>query len=125
MSDFTVSLPTFTEVRFTTKDGENIRATKQNDMVTIVGDKNGMRQLPLSEFKKYMIENAGNFNLASQPVKDEFIKQSLAEQKYIEAGKNAEKFLIPFYVSMFNPALGTMMWLNNAKTDVQNNKQQK
>ena len=38
------------------KDGEKIAATKQGMTVTLVGDKNGTRQMPMEEFVK-TIEN--------------------------------------------------------------------
>ena len=47
----------FTTIKYTTKDGENISATKNNGIVTLVGDKNGVRQMPLEDFKKELVEN--------------------------------------------------------------------
>ena len=60
----------FSEVRFVTKDGEQISATKQDGVVTVVGDKNGVRQMPLEDFRKYMSENLPNVNLENVPQKD-------------------------------------------------------
>lgn len=45
-------LAPFTTLKYTTKDGENITATKNNGIVTLVGDKNGTRQMPMEDFKK-------------------------------------------------------------------------
>ena len=42
----------FTAFTYRTVDGETITATKNNGIVTLRGDKNGVRQLPLEEFKK-------------------------------------------------------------------------
>ena len=50
-----VQMPQFSEVRFTTSTGENCAAIKENGIVTIKGDKNGIRQMPLNDFMKFMI----------------------------------------------------------------------
>jgi hypothetical protein len=42
----------FTTVKYTTKDGENVTATKKDGVVTLNGDKNGVRQMPLDDFVK-------------------------------------------------------------------------
>lgn len=65
------ALPSFNEVRFTTKDGENIRATKQNGVVTMIGDKHGVRQVQLDDFMNFMTDNVQNLNLEKQPRNDE------------------------------------------------------
>lgn len=51
------ALKPFTTVNYTTKDGEHISATKNNGIVTLVGDKNGTRQMPLEDFMKEFAEN--------------------------------------------------------------------
>lgn len=51
------ALKPFTTVNYTTKDGEHISATKNNGIVTLVGDKNGTRQMPIDEFMKEFVEN--------------------------------------------------------------------
>lgn len=67
----TTALPKFTTVKYTTKDGENITATKKDGIVTLVGDKNGTRQLPLDDFiKKELPENLENVKLENTPEKD-------------------------------------------------------
>ena len=45
-------IPSFNAFTYRTVDGETITATKKDGVVTLVGDKNGVRQLPLDEFKK-------------------------------------------------------------------------
>ncbi len=45
-------LQKFTSFRYKTIDGENIVVTKNNGVVTLVGDKNGVRQMPLDTFMK-------------------------------------------------------------------------
>ncbi len=51
----TVDKP-FTTVNYVTKDGEHISATKNNGIVTLVGDKNGTRQMPVDEFMKEFVK---------------------------------------------------------------------
>lgn len=46
----------FNALTYKTKDGENVTATKKGGVVTLVGDKNGVRQIPLEDFKKELIE---------------------------------------------------------------------
>ena len=60
----------FTTIKYTTKDGENISATKNNGIVTLVGDKNGVRQMPLEDFKKELVENLPQVALEKTPEKD-------------------------------------------------------
>ncbi len=45
----------FTSFTYKTKDGETLQVSKKDGMVTIVGDKNGVRQLPLDKFWKEFI----------------------------------------------------------------------
>ena len=64
-------LPKFTTVKYTTKDGENVTVTKQGDTVTLSGDKNGIRQMPLEDFlKKELPENVANIKLENSPEAD-------------------------------------------------------
>ena len=63
--------PTFTTIQFVTKDGEKCTATKNNGIVTVRGDKNGVRQLPVDQFMKELIETLPkNVNLERTPNKD-------------------------------------------------------
>lgn len=64
-------LPQFTTVKYTTKDGENISATKKDGIVTLNGDKNGVRQMPVDEFMKNELpNNVKNIKLEKTPEKD-------------------------------------------------------
>lgn len=63
-------LPHFTTLKYTTKDGENISATKNNGVVTLVGDKNGVRQMPMEDFKKELVTNVAQPKLEKSPEKD-------------------------------------------------------
>lgn len=64
-------LPQFTTVKYTTKDGENISATKKDGVVTLNGDKNGVRQMPVDEFMKNELpNNVKNIKLEKTPEKD-------------------------------------------------------
>lgn len=63
----------FSEIHFKTKDGENCKAIKNNGIVTVQGDKNGVRQMPLEAFMKYLVENAPK--LERTPSQDTFKTQ--------------------------------------------------
>ncbi len=64
-------LKPFTTVMYTTKDGEHVTATKKDGVVTLNGDKNGVRQMPVDDFlKKELPENVANLNLEKTPAKD-------------------------------------------------------
>lgn len=60
----------FTTIQYVTKDGEKCTATKNNGVVTVVGDKNGVRQIPLNDFMKEFVENLPKVDLARTPNKD-------------------------------------------------------
>ena len=60
----------FTTIQFTTKDGEKCTATKKNGIVTVVGDKNGIRQVPFDDFMKDFVENLPKVDLVKTPAKD-------------------------------------------------------
>ncbi|MBR6098936.1 hypothetical protein IKP85_04245 [bacterium] len=66
-----VQYPTFTTIQFITKDGEKCTATKNNGIVTVQGDKNGIRQVPVEQFMKELVETLPkNVDLARTPAKD-------------------------------------------------------
>ena len=75
------ALPPFTTVKYTTKDGENCTATKDNGVVTVTGDKNGVRQMPVEEFMKTLAENLPKTNLEKTPAKDTVSFSGNNEQK--------------------------------------------
>ena len=50
------NLQPFKEFSYKTADGETITATKSNGVVTLVGDKNGVRQLPIDQFWQEFIK---------------------------------------------------------------------
>lgn len=52
------------------KDGEKISATKQGTTVTLVGDKNGTRQMPLQDFVQNELPNAKDIKLENSPEQD-------------------------------------------------------
>ena len=52
------------------KDGEKIAATKQGMTVTLVGDKNGTRQMPMEEFVKNELPKAKDIKLENSPEQD-------------------------------------------------------
>jgi hypothetical protein len=59
----------FSKINYT-KDGEKISATKQGSTVTLVGDKNGTRQMPLDDFVKNELPNAKDIKLEKSPEQD-------------------------------------------------------
>ncbi len=64
------NLKPFTTIKYTTKDGEHISATKNNGIVTLVGDKNGVRQMPIEDFMEDLKTNLANVQLEKTPDKD-------------------------------------------------------
>lgn len=58
----------FTTVQYNTKDGETITATKKDGVVTLVGDKSGIRKMPIEDFKKELVANVPH--LEKTPAKD-------------------------------------------------------
>ena len=65
------TLPSFTTIIYKTSDGENCSATKNNGVVTIQGDKNGVRQMPLDEFMPcFLKDQAKKVKLDKTPEKD-------------------------------------------------------
>lgn len=73
------NLPQFTSIQFKTKDGENIVATKKDGVVTLVGDVNGVRQVPLEQFIKDL-PNVGQ-SLERVPEKDEVVFQGKKDKQ--------------------------------------------
>ena len=65
------NLPKFDVIKFTTSRGENCEASKKDGVVTIVGDQNGVRQMPLEEFMPAFIEDQQKVQLERTPEKDE------------------------------------------------------
>lgn len=82
----------FNAIKYTTKDGENITATKQGNTVTLVGDKNGVRQMPLNKFMQEFVQNVPQIN-NGQPVQDT-VSFSGQPDKTIEGAKNSKKGLL-------------------------------
>ena len=58
----------FTTVQYNTKDGETITATKKDGVVTLVGDKSGVRKMPIEDFKKELVAHVPH--LEKTPAKD-------------------------------------------------------
>ncbi len=46
------AMPKFTTVKYTSPSGEEMTATKNNGVVTVVGEKSGTRQMPVEDFIK-------------------------------------------------------------------------
>lgn len=60
----------FTTINYVTKDGEHCTAAKNNGIVTIVSNKNGIRQLTPGKFMKEFIENLPKKRLENTPSRD-------------------------------------------------------
>ena len=70
VSQVSATPKSFTTIKYTTKDGENISATKNNGIVTLVGDKNDVRQMPVKDFMEELKTNLANVQLEKAPEKD-------------------------------------------------------
>lgn len=62
------------------KDGEKISATKQGSTVTLVGDKNGTRQMPIQDFVQNELPNAKDIKLENSPEQDTVLIGSSTKQ---------------------------------------------
>ena len=82
----------FNAIKYTTKDGENITATKQDGIVTLVGDKNGVRQMPLNQFMQEFVQNVPQIN-NGQP-KNDTVSFSGQPDKTLDGAKNSKKGLL-------------------------------
>lgn len=79
----------FTTVQYNTKDGETITATKKDGVVTLVGDKSGVRKMPIEDFKKELVANVPH--LEKTPAKDTVeISKDPTEVKDKDAKTKAE-----------------------------------
>lgn len=86
MADPVSVQPKFTTIIYETKDGEKVSATKKDGIVTLVGDKNGTRQMDLDKFiKEELVNNVKNINLEKTPEKDSVEISKTAEPKIAEA----------------------------------------
>ena len=57
----------FSAIKYTTSNGENCIATKKDGIVTIQGDKNGVRQMPLNEFMDVFVKDQSQKTLERIP----------------------------------------------------------
>lgn len=60
----------FTTIKYTTSSSENCVATKNNGVVTIKGDKNGVRQMKFDEFMPNFIKDQQKVALERTPDRD-------------------------------------------------------
>ncbi len=60
----------FQVIKYTTSYGENCTATKKDGIVTIQGDKNGVRQMPVDEFMTAFLKDQQKVQLERTPKKD-------------------------------------------------------
>lgn len=86
-------LASFTTINYVTKDGEHCTATKNNGVVTVVSDKNGVKQLPLDKFMKEFIEGLPKKGLENSPSMDTVSfsgNEQAAETKTVESKPESE-----------------------------------
>lgn len=88
MTDIQATPNKFTTITYVTKDGEKCTATKNNGVVTVQGDKNGVRQVPVEQFMQEFVENMPKVDLARTPNKDT-VQFKGSEEKTLD--NNAEK----------------------------------
>ncbi|MBQ8460109.1 hypothetical protein IJ541_08430 [bacterium] len=84
----TQPLQPFTTIKYMTKDGEAVTATKKDGIVTLVGDKNGVRQIPLEDFITKELPNIADLKLEKSPETDTVeISQKSADTKVVAETK--------------------------------------
>ena len=106
------NLPQFTTIKYVTKDGENCQATKNNGVVTVVGDKNGVRQLPQDEFMKEFIQTLTKVNLEKTPKADTVAFSGQGEEIAEEDNKKGTSKGMLATVAVLGTALiGAGIWL--------------
>ena len=106
------NLPQFTTIKYVTKDGENCQATKNNGVVTVVGDKNGVRQLPQDEFMKEFIQTLPKVNLEKTPKADTVAFSGQGEEIAEEGNKKGSSKGMLATVAVLGTALiGAGIWL--------------
>lgn len=106
------NLPKFTTIKYVTKDGENCQATKNNGVVTVVGDKNGVRQLPQDEFMKEFIQTLPNVNLEKTPKADTVAFSGQGEEITEEDNKKGtSKGMIATVAVLGTALIGAGIWL--------------
>lgn len=106
------NLPQFTTIKYVTKDGENCQATKNNGVVTVVGDKNGVRQLPQDEFMKEFIQTLPKVNLEKTPKADTVAFSGQGEEIAEEDNKKGTSKGMLATVAVLGTALiGAGIWL--------------
>lgn len=106
------NLPKFTTIKYVTKDGENCQATKNNGVVTVVGDKNGVRQLPQDEFMKEFVQTLPNVNLEKTPKADTVAFSGQGEEIAEEGNKKgSSKGMIATVAVLGTALIGAGIWL--------------
>lgn len=106
------NLPPFTTIKYVTKDGENCQATKNNGVVTVVGDKNGVRQLPQDEFMKEFIQTLPKVNLEKTPKADTVAFSGQGEEIAEEdSKKGTSKGMLATVAVLGTALIGAGIWL--------------
>ena len=80
-------IQSFNSFTYKTVEGENVTVTKKDGVVTLAGDKNGIRQMPLEDFKKEFMATVPK--LERTPSVDTVNFSS--NEKTVEENKNPKK----------------------------------
>ena len=78
----------FTTISYVTKDGERCTATKNNGIVTVQGDKNGIRQVPVEQFMKELVATLPKVDLVRTPGQDTVQFKGGEEKAGVNATEN-------------------------------------
>ena len=78
----------FTEINYVTSAGENCKATKNNGIVTVIGDKNGIRQIPEKEFLQDFIKDQVKKGSLEKSPQNDTVSFSSSYQKEEKENKN-------------------------------------
>ena len=65
-----MSIPKYSAIKYVTSYGEHCTATQKDGIVTILGDKNGVKKMPLVEFAKDFVKEGSRVILERSPKKD-------------------------------------------------------
>lgn len=87
MAEAVNGVPPFTTLKYVTKDGEHCTATKQNGIVRVQSDKNGVKYQPYDEFMKDFLNNLPQINLERKPNADTVSFSGGSEAKASKSGK--------------------------------------
>ena len=97
----------FNAIKYTTSYGENCIATKNNGVVTIQGDKNGVRQMSEKEFMECFVKDQAKATLERSPKQDTVSFSSNPDKAESANTKNKKGWLIGIGAGIGATALAT------------------